>query len=556
MYKIKRKINLEDFRNRFNSEGVSLAKNIIIPESETLIREVSDNLPLIEGNILRYGTMLYILRNIKLFLKNMPVYRLCKRNNDVVLAEILDDYDSINTEVIFSHNILDSRKTLTELIEEDGVYHLEETEFGTIESYAINLDNRTVYYAEIDEPITNGVSIGQYFIVANNYEFIFRKFSIPEDSGSTAPMMERMLHFYNFAECAKYEEKNSEKCPLSLRENLIPIKLYLEQESEDLGVFTSLIDDWVPSKVYFLGDKVLDGSGVVWTLISGRRILEEPVQPLLKSFYNEQKEKGDDTYIFFPGEDTPTGALVDLEHTYIREDDDGNYYILRAYYDGNILDEHWKKEADSSITEYTAITESRLNAFYKPDIDDDSNPLPFRVIWDTNNKNNPTLVSGGTYEGEVYYETSLPFQGVTATTSGDTITISYSGGSENIIYTDVYKYAGSFKHFNFKTDANDTNPTKLFAYINIDFDSGISVGEKISSSISVRIERDGTESQDVPYFKEEALIGIQDLTVDISNLRIERGKAAAWERHSILGEISSFDDLETYRNGFFTMKSD
>ena len=60
----------------------------------------------------------------------------------------------------------------------------------------------------------------------------------------------------------------------------------------------------------------------------------------------------------------------------------------------------------------------------------------------------------------------------------------------------------------------------------------------------------------MPYFKEEALIGIQDLTVDISNLRIERGKAAAWERHSILGEISSFDDLETYRNGFFTMKSE
>ena len=169
MYKIKRKINLEDFRNRFNSEGVSLAKNIFIPASETLIREVEKNLPLIKGEILRYGTMLYILRNIKLFLKNMSVYRLCKRNNDVVLAEILDDYDSGNTEVIFSHNILDSRKTLTELIEKDGVYHLEETEFGTIESYAINLDNRTVYYAEIDEPITNGVSIGQYLRLSAPY---------------------------------------------------------------------------------------------------------------------------------------------------------------------------------------------------------------------------------------------------------------------------------------------------------------------------------------------------------------------------------------------------
>ena len=558
MEKIKRKINLENFRNRFNSEGVSLSKNIIIPESETLIMEVSDNLPLIEGNILRYGTMLYVLRNMKDILKQMSVYRLCKRGDGVVLSEITEDADTVDSEILFSHITPYPRKTTAELIEEEGVYHLEESEFGNIDAYSLSFDEEVRFYADIETAITNGVEIGQYIVVADNYGYIIKKFSVAEDSGSTIPMIERAKHFYNFAECAKYEAENSEKCPLNLTDDIIPIPLYIEQETEDLGVFTSLIDEWVPYNRYFLGDKVLDSDGVVWTLTKGKTIHEEPVPQLLKSFYEEQRGISAETYVFVYDGSIPASAYYDMEKTYVKEDSNGDFFILRAYYkSGELSQSNWTKETDTSITEYTAITESRLNAFYKPDIDENSEILPFKVIWDTGNTDTPTLVSGGTYGDEVYYKTTVPFQGVTTALTGDgMITFTYSGSDENIIYTEAYKYTWKIEKFPFKTDVNDNKAEKLFRYIDIDFNEGISTGEKRLSEISVKIERDGTESQNVPYYKDEALIGIQDLTVDTSNLIIERGRAAAWERHSILGEVSSFDDLETYRNGFFTLKEE
>lgn len=65
-----------------------------------------------------------------------------------------------------------------------------------------------------------------------------------------------------------------------------------------------------------------------------------------------------------------------------------------------------------------------------------------------------------------------------------------------------------------------------------------------------------------PYYKEEDLLGVQDVnTLDYDSqyhryvtaidANIERGMAAAFEKHNILGEIKTFSDLENYRNNFF-----
>lgn len=67
-----------------------------------------------------------------------------------------------------------------------------------------------------------------------------------------------------------------------------------------------------------------------------------------------------------------------------------------------------------------------------------------------------------------------------------------------------------------------------------------------------------------PIYKDEDLLGIQDinsLTYDLFskkyisaiNANIERGTAASFERHNILGEIKTFADLENYRNNFFNL---
>jgi hypothetical protein len=40
---------------------------------------------------------------------------------------------------------------------------------------------------------------------------------------------------------------------------------------------------------------------------------------------------------------------------------------------------------------------------------------------------------------------------------------------------------------------------------------------------------------------------------DVPKITINRGNYAAMERHYILGEINSFDDLEKYRNNYFKL---
>ena len=155
-------------------------------------------------------------------------------------------------------------------------------------------------------------------------------------------------------------------------------------------------------------------------------------------------------------------------------------------------------------------------------------------------------------EGEV----AFTFNGGTAIFSNGALTINYNTTSEDIDYTEVYPAEYTLGYFSFTIDENDTEPTKQFRYLKIDFENGLAVGEKRKANIDVTIRRDGTESQNVPYYKEEALLGIQDINIDVSDLTIDRGKAAAYERHSILGEVSSMDDLENYRNGFFKMIND
>ena len=47
-------------------------------------------------------------------------------------------------------------------------------------------------------------------------------------------------------------------------------------------------------------------------------------------------------------------------------------------------------------------------------------------------------------------------------------------------------------------------------------------------------------------------MGVQFINPDV-DANIQRGTAASYERHNILGEIKTFDDLENYRNNFFEL---
>lgn len=49
-------------------------------------------------------------------------------------------------------------------------------------------------------------------------------------------------------------------------------------------------------------------------------------------------------------------------------------------------------------------------------------------------------------------------------------------------------------------------------------------------------------------FKDEVMMGVQNITKDI-NVNIERGIAESFQKHNMLGEICTLQDLENYKNG-------
>ena len=54
----------------------------------------------------------------------------------------------------------------------------------------------------------------------------------------------------------------------------------------------------------------------------------------------------------------------------------------------------------------------------------------------------------------------------------------------------------------------------------------------------------------VPY-RDESLFGIHDINID-DNVFIDRGPGiSVTERHSILSEVDTLEDLERYRNDYF-----
>ena len=72
-------------------------------------------------------------------------------------------------------------------------------------------------------------------------------------------------------------------------------------------------------------------------------------------------------------------------------------------------------------------------------------------------------------------------------------------------------------------------------------------------SVNVQNKKDILVS---PTFRDGSLVGVPFEPSVESDVFVNRGDSAAWERHMKLGECRSFDDIETYANGgFFNLTS-
>ena len=104
--------------------------------------------------------------------------------------------------------------------------------------------------------------------------------------------------------------------------------------------------------------------------------------------------------------------------------------------------------------------------------------------------------------------------------------------------------------------------TSVFNYVNIDFErtyqytkeSGVTVVGNNVAQVDYKNNQLYGEFQNVEGFADDSIIGIQDFTKDIDAYIDRNGNASAsFERHNILSEVNTFQDLENYKNNYFNL---
>ena len=581
MEKVQRKILLEEFRNRFVSESAdtpewgAIAKDVAVDSGETEILEIADRIPIING-VLRYRNMLNLREWIKDMLKDAKLLQLCKRG-DVIRFNTVPEFeveDLCDANVLVSDNSVSIFEAC--VVESGGTYEMCDEDESGISTYAV-IVNREVKFL-----IDSGITLGTYIFFFFLADEVIAKFKIDDDGEDYSKIFCRMDAFLKFA------EKNKMGGDV---EPYFDIPIFIESESEDMGLFTSIMPVWEEGKRYYLNDKAMNSEGVVYQLTEGTELEEYAAPAVLHDFIAEQINVG--AYILVD-DAVPGGIYGDTAHTYVKLIN-STYYYVAPYYIGEIDDEHWEKCKGDDTEEVTVcgVTESRILSLkkVKKDYDDNGNQLPFSVLYDMDYKG-PGLrlvTTRDSTEENPIYSSAIQFDVGVATNvmrteegtyyfnyieeilTAETITFIYHMGVESpvidpysvsattgIVYTEEYPYEIKEGVFKYSLPNNGDIPEKKFRYEFIDFDNPIKIsmdGVPLSD-IYGTYTKDAYYAQAAPYMKDEALLGIQEVKGYVGKLIIDRGKSAAFERHNVLGEVSSFEELKNYKNGFFTLRDD
>ena len=588
MKKIIRKIGLEQFKNRFvkQSSTSGLADDIVIDGNELIPTEIYEKIPVIkvgvstgaedgkirfrnneeryyfdpsqgetEMTVIRYRTMMDIFTFLKDFFGKSEVFQLCSRRSGKKFVKIpIESFLEEQKEFIFSDIMPSIRPACIEKVSDasGNTYYSEDIDCDIRDAngVAISISGGNLYNdGTNDRNAKNGICVGDFIWVSSHFEEFKSYFKLDEDDGNLQSIL-RAKDFEEFSDINKEATGGTE--------GFIQIPLYIEGENEDMGIFTSVVSDWVPGRLYIIWDKVLDSDGIVWTLKKGSDVVKVPVPTTLNEFI--EKELSEQGGYYREYDDDNQKVIDNPEYTYVEIGKDENYFV-RPCYNGELSDtDFWEKETDSSIISgITGITESKLNTYRKSDVDDNGEPLPFMIAYNSQGD----MIEIGKREGEKVYATLPPFictSSITESNGAGEITFTYADngdGQNAVIYTEIYPFKRRVEPFyvSLKEDGG-SGDTMFFEYIDIDYSARELYADRMYANFDLTIERDGTESQNVPYFKQEALFGIHNMSISVSDINIERGNSAAYERHSILGEVSSVEDLVKYKNGFFEVIDD
>jgi hypothetical protein len=388
----------------------------------------------------------------------------------------------------------------------------------------------------------------------------------------------------------KYEDKQGVE-RLDARINL---NVQLTSLIDVMGIGTPIVEEWVAGKKYYQswvygsGDTIYESSKLGNGVLYNGEIY----------YLNDSKnwELTDDElkrYEYVHGVDVDNEDINNAPHYWFVGLYDKMYQELlfdKQDVDGNFI--HWTKSIDNRVHDdlyynnaetitISAVTQSQLSSFkrLKVSVDDNGVPLPgvyvdgedslqlpylsgtaINVTIEVDENNNISNVTGDIINN--IYVDPLDndkiifdyFIGANLEQVGD----NFGKPSGGIRYKDVYGLItssitatidGNVKNLSY--NILDTNNCEVLIE-NSDLNNA---SNKVIVADSVTF--DSTPYSAVtdysPYIRQEYLLGTVNTPVVESDVEVDRGTSAAFERHLKLGEVKTLEDMVVYGNGFFNI---
>ena len=503
MEKIKKIINIEPFKTRFSGMKIPVCNSSIVRNVKW--GEIPKDL-VIDNEFVRYEKTFPLVRDIL----NKPILRfrraieiflfLKKFVNQSQFYALCKRKEGLRW-VIYDEEVLSCNESISEI---KGVFE--------------------------DLPNTEGFSLGNIIWVGKGAVDFIKMFQKEDDTLYIA--ISYAKSFANYLLNVFYGEQL-----IGNTTPYVPLPILITQDYDDMGLMSPATNEWIPNKKYYLGESVIYEE-------ESYRLISAPLVDADGKRYYKGNFVEADKIIYFD----------DIEN-------------------GKIVLNHWEKISNNftNIGRINGYAESRLRSLirYKRDFDDDGNELPFVIKY----------LESGEMKADLLYVIGLKFNvktiedimlcdcitDINEDIDNEEITFTYYIGAKineddsidedsGVKYIETYPYIKKIWSGYYEKKLISVEYTDI-EYVNQIWDSALDTeGDKIYAKVEYPVSSD-EDFIAVPYIKRDSLLGIQDYTSNIENIKISRGKAAAFELHNILGEIHTFEDLETYRNDFFNVKS-
>lgn len=357
----------------------------------------------------------------------------------------------------------------------------------------------------------------------------------------------------------------------------INFPLFISSDITDCGEMLNDLQKWSPSRHYYKGDVVFYNDEYYvaknntssesfkkndWELLNLKApsysdTMQEVYTESKLNYFISQRRTYDDNGNVLPFilEDAIDGELTFLIYksgyvNYI-EKTEGTYVDVLKNVEYH-LDNKWNEMEKNENNMYTIFRNNNIINSGYTNIDS----IKFTFIIDAQVQNDK-IVEG---TGVVYEETRYcNKKQLTCTINGKEKTFNYI----DIDSLSVFSKTNNLKKSYAKILNISVNDKFNVWEEGVDYNKGDVVFDYLTNSYYRSLTNNNTSVPGTSIrwklldfshlFVNDKLFGTSYVDVDLPKISIDRGNYTAMERHYILGEINSFDDLEKYRNNMFKL---